>query len=285
METGPGTDELASLVFSISPFKVNDTDLFTKTTIDGSSFLWAADDTIGIYPNIGGQVYFVMSTGAGSNTAQFDGGGWGLKTTVSYYSYYPFIGTVYLDRNHIPVSYLGQKQTGTSQVDHIGRYDYMYAPGSNAESGQIQFTYKHLNCIIRFRLVLPAGTYTKLMITAPTEAFPIKGYYDLMDSEPVIIPTEYSDHLSIDLEDITLASQTEFYVYLMSAPVNLKSTEITVSVINDQKTELQCKKTPSKEYKAETINGLGCEVWTEVPQSVQWNIEAWDTGDSINEEI
>ena len=282
----PISDEVSSLTFTISSFEIGIDDSSTKTSIgtDGK-FYWATRDTVGIYPDSGSQVYFVLTEGEGASSAQFDGGGWSFKASSTYYSYYPFVGDIYLDRHHIPVSYLGQKQVGTTLLDHIGPFDFMVTPGSSSESGNVHFTYNHLNCMIRFRLVLPAGTYTKLAITAPSEVFAVKGYYDLMANNPEIIATEYSNHLSMDLEEITLTEQEEFFVYMMSAPIDLKGVEVTVSVLNGQKQELQCKKTPSQPYAAGTIYGLGCSTWTVVPQSVSWGIADWNISNSFSGEV
>ena len=36
---------------------------------------WAANDTVGVFPDKGAQVYFPMSSGAGTKNAIFTGGG------------------------------------------------------------------------------------------------------------------------------------------------------------------------------------------------------------------
>lgn len=209
-----------SVMFSISDYAlIEDDNPISKTSIiNGTEFIWSEGDTVGIYPNTGSQVYFSMESGAGAKSAEFNGGGWDFKPSATYYSYYPFIGDIYLDRGHIPVSFLGQAQEGISGISHIGQFDYMYTPGTASESGILNFSYNHLCCIIRPRLTLPAGTYTKLAITAPTEVFATKGYYDLQALAPVIIPTEYSNQLIIDLNDVVLSEETTFQVYVMSAP-------------------------------------------------------------------
>ena len=255
----------------------------TKTTIVNSNeFVWSANDTVGIYPNTGSQVYFAMTEGAGAKSAEFDGGGWDFKPLSVYYSYYPFIGDIYLDKTNIRTSYTGQKQIGTTGIDHIGPYDHMYTPGTSAENSMLSFTYKHLNCIIRPNVTLPAGTYTKLAITAPSKVFAMKGHYDLTAATPAIVGEDYTDQLTIDLENVVLTEQTTFRIYLMSAPVNLKNVEITISVLDSQKKEYQCKKTPSVEYGAGTIGGLTCSSFTEVPQEMGLIINDWDDGGSIS---
>ena len=268
--------------FTVDDFSVLDDDPQTRTSIqNGSEFIWAAGDTVGIYPNTGAQIYFAMESGAEAKSAVFDGGGWDFKPSANYYSYYPFIGNIYLDRHRIPVSYTGQNQTGTAGVSHIGPYDYLYTPSTSSENSQLNFSYKHLGCIIRPKLTLPEGNYTKLAITAPDKVFVKSGWFDLQSEFPAIVASEYTDQISIDLEGVSSDGSTPFYVYLMSAPVNLKGTEITVSVLNDKKKEFQCKKTPSVDYAASIIGGLTCSSWTEVAQSMGLIVDGWSDGGTI----
>ena len=277
------SDEVESLSFTISDFKDGGDDPVTKTSVgsDGKSFLWSAFDTVGIYPNKGAQVYFEMTSGEAASSATFDGGGWAFKASSMYYSYYPFIGNIYLDRNHIPVSYLGQKQIGTTATDHVGKYDFMYTPGSSSSSGKVGFHYEHLGSLIRLRCQLPAGTYTKMAVTAPTEAIVLGGDFDLMSSSPSIIATSKGKQVGIDLSGITVTENQEFTVYMMLAPVDLSGVEITVSALNSAKIEYQCKKTPSKAYEAGVTYGLGCTSWTQVPQSMGLIVEDWGDGGNI----
>lgn len=254
----------------------------TRTSVSqNGQFTWAANDTVGIYPDAGAQIYFEMTAGAGASSANFDGGGWAMKPNSIYYSYSPFIGDMYLDRHNIPVAFEGQKQIGTVSTEHIGKYDYMYTPGTSAADGELSFSYHHLCCIIRPNVTLPAGTYTKLAVTAPTAVFAKRGHYDLQSENPEIIKDEYTDQLVIDLEDVTLATDGSFMVYLLSAPVNLQGVEITVSVLNSEKKEYQCKKIPSREYTAGSIGGLTCSTFNEVPQSMGLILDGWGDGGSI----
>lgn len=274
----PQSNKEEKITFCIEDYRLLGEDATKTSIVNSKEFIWSANDTVGIYPNTGSQVYFAMTQGAGAKSAEFDGGGWDFKPSAVYYSYYPFIGNIYLNRNRIPVSYSGQKQTGTTGTDHIGPYDYMYTPPTSSLNAKLNFSYKHLSCIIRPKLTLPAGTYTKLAITAPSESFATDGYFDLEAISPAIVPEHHTKQITIDLENIVLAQQTTFYVYILAAPVDLKGTQITVSVLNSEKKELQCKKTPSYVYDAGTISGLACSEWTEVPQSMGLIIEDWGYG-------
>lgn len=254
---------------------------FTESN-SGITYCWSAKDTVGIYPTSGSQVYFAIEGTGGESKADFDGGGWAFKSASKYYSYYPFIGNIYLDRHKIPVSYDGQKQSGLSSKDHLGAYDFMYTPACSSEGGKLSFKYRHLGCIILCRLTLDEGNYTKLAITAPEEVFVKYGYFDLQSDSPSVIGKTYTNQLIIDLENVSITEpSSQVDVYLMSAPVNLKDTEITVSVLNDKRQELQCKKAPSKNYAPQTLYGLLCTSWIEAPQSMGMIIGDWDKGGNI----
>lgn len=280
-------DSIRSVSFNIERVAIvngDDDNPRTRTTIqDGdNSFLWAPDDTVGIYPDTGSQVYFKVDLGSSASNAEFDGGGWEFKSGSTYYSYYPFIGNIYLKRDEIPVSYLGQKQTSISDFSHIGRFDFMYTSGTRAESGQLNFEYHRLGCFLRFRLVLPIGTYTKLAVTTPGHnSFVTKGYYDLTSSSPAIIETTSSDQLSINLKSLSSNGSSEIIVYLMSAPADLRETGFVVSVLNSNKQEYQCNKTTSKVFDPNTIYRFGCTDWTPVPQSMGLIIDDWGDGGNI----
>ncbi len=285
-EIEQSAEDVQEVNFTLPELKCVEEDgdnVVTKTTVNASNkIVWVATDTVGIYPNTGSQIYFSLASEAGSQSATFDGGGWAFKSTSTYYSYYPFIGDIYLDRTRIPVSFEGQAQQGTTSIEQIGGYTYLYTHGTQAASGALSFEYQYLTCVIRPKLTLNAGTYTKLALTAPDNVFVSKGYFDLTSATPAIVPEEMTNQLVVDLKGITLASQTTFTVYLVSAPVNLGGVEITVSVLDDKKKEYQCKKTPSANYAPGTIAGLTCTSWTEVPQSMGLIITDWEDGGSIS---
>lgn len=256
-------------------------DIGTKTVLNGSSFSWDASDVVGIYPDKGSQIFFEMTEGAGTNSAVFDGGGWGFRSGAVYYSYYPFIPDYYLDRHHIPVDFTGQHQNGSS-VDQFGKYDFMYAPGVSVSNSSISFNYHHLQTIIYVRATLPAGTYRQLTITAPSNAFVLTGYYDLEAKTPEIIPETTSRELTVVLDNFTLSSQSTIDIYLFTAPVDLSGSNVTVSILDSQKKQYDCVKSITKQYLAGTKYGMACSTWTEVPQSVGLAIGVWGDGGNFS---
>ncbi len=285
-------EEIQKVSFSISPITVADSDdmIGTKTGIveNGNTFdfVWASNDTVGIYPDRGSQVYFEISSGSGSSHAVFDGGGWSFKASANYYSYYPFYGDIYLERSAIPVQFTGQRQPVKASTDHIGVADFAYTAATSATSGSLNFQYQHLSCFVRVRLMgLPAGTYTKLTVKSSSAVLTEKGHYDLLSATPSIIADKFTDAISIDLDAFEISEGEEVKVYLALAPVNLQGQSVIVSVLDSERKEYQCVKTPSTPYEAGQLYGLKCpstgDTWTEVPQSVGFSVQDWDAGSNI----
>jgi uncharacterized protein (TIGR02145 family) len=244
------------VVFTALPFEE---DAVTKTNInvvDGKNkFAWSANDTVGIYPNSGSQIYFVVDAEEGAGTASFDGGGWEFKLGAVYRSYYPFIGDFYLNPRAIPVSYTGQKQTGNDNTNHMGPYDFMYTPAVSSENGNLRFSYKHLSSILRPVIDLPAGRYTQLTLSVDSPLFVVSGVFDLAAGSPSIEGKSFTRDFSIDL-DITLSEGEQMVVSLMSAPVDLRGKTLTVKVWNESGKMFSYEVVPEEEYAASKIKKI-----------------------------
>ena len=245
------------------PFYQDD-DPATKAALRTSplGFLWEAIDTVGIFPNQGGQVFFSMENGVGSNTASFDGGGWALKASSTYFSYYPLVGQFYLDPRFIPVSFEGQKQSNVS--DPISRvHFYLSATGVSNGTGALTFNYSILNTILNVNCTLPAGVYTGLTLTTEGNLFTTEGYFNLFSANPSIVSTKKESSISLALDNISLSQETVLPLYIMLAPVDLNGVKITVTVIESTGRRYVCEKTPSKAYLAGARYGLTCNSFTE----------------------
>ena len=237
--------------FMIPGFIDEGHDIQTKTTLTSQGFVWAEKDTVGIFPSKGNQIYYEMSSGAGSSSAVFDGGGWALKDEYIYSSYYPLKGDFYLDRKSIPVTYSTEvTQCGNNNSEHLGANAFMFAPETTVSNGKVTFKYWQLGSVLKPRVTLPAGTYTKLVLSTETPIFVVSGKYDLTtgvdasspsatmpDFVPVIVPDEdksrnqnLTNSLIINLEDVAFATETELIAYIMAAPVDVSNIPITVTI-------------------------------------------------------
>lgn len=205
----------------------------TKATFSGTYFLWSTGDKIGIVPNTGAQIYFEVDDGAGTSTASFDGGDWAMKSTGTFYAYYPLYPDIFLSKDHVPVSYTGQAQNGNNNNLHTGNFWSLYTEGTTAVGNTLNFSFNHLTSFFKTYVTVPAGTYTKITFSAPSEVFIKDGYFDLSAQIPAIVGTTFTDELCLDLQNITFAEETELTGYLVVAPVNITGVPIAITVYKD----------------------------------------------------
>jgi len=232
--------ELKKMRASIAEFKnVYETaPVQTRSVINDSDpnnlqIVWNAQDTIGIFPDQGFQVAFPMESGAGTQSATFTGGGWGLKTSSTYSAYYPLIGKFYLDKTQIPISFVGQTQTGNSSHEHIGTYDYMAAMNSTVnEYGTVDFNFQHLVCIIHLSITMPqAGTYTKLFLESNGNLI-TEGTLNLTDG--TVTATKTSPIQEVKLKNLTLDGDNQVLdAYVVMKAIDLTNNTLTVKIYDN----------------------------------------------------
>lgn len=213
-------------------------DKISRTSVDvgenGATFTWSKGDTIGIFPNQGYQVAFAMADGAGSQSANFDGGGWGLRPSSKYMAYYPF---EYNNKSNqsISVNYVGQEQHGDSSTEHLSMYDYMAASATTPDEGTVEFDFKHLGALLQFKLRAPSSAnITSLTLSANDNVFIRKGTVDLTQKEPRVESADKATSISMAISDIQVSYVgQEITLYMMMAPVDLTGQRYTLKVGND----------------------------------------------------
>lgn len=197
----------------------------------GSSveYIWESTDILGIFPEQGYQVAFPLNTSSNSNSATFEGGGWGLLANTKYAAYYPFD---YDNKRNdsIPITYLGQKQVGNANTSYADNYNFMAAHGSKPSGGTLNFIMQRLGRLIILKFNVPEPTtLTSVKLMAPEKVFITKGYFNLWDETLSIKATEMSYALNIDLENITTTiPNEEVTVYFFIAPVDLSGKTLTI---------------------------------------------------------
>lgn len=205
-------------------------------TENGAEFTWGKNDTVGIFPDKGDQVSFPMTSGSGTKTATFDGGGWALKASSTYASYYPFKRDMTLDKTAIPVSYEGQRQVGNGSTSHLGAYDYMAAKATTAENGSVNFNYEHLGCLLQINATLPkACSITSVSFITNTnydfQKFISKGSFSLDSETPSIVSLKKTNEISLSISDLQLSEENLGMVaYMMIAPHNFYTNHITIKI-------------------------------------------------------
>ena len=235
------------------------------------NFVWKDGDKVGIFPmasndgstilNEGTQVAFPMKGGTGTGSANFDGGGWAMKSNYSYAAYYPLINKLLdVNKKKIPVSYANPNfkgiltdESGKPFID-FGESDFMTAEVTTAdERGNISFKYSHVGAVIILHCEASAvpSKITKFTITgedpttnAPVE-FILNGYVDLTQKHEIIdpkfnikastfIPGDQPGDKTNTLEvkiDENFKPKKKFEVYFTMAPnQKLKDKKITVEL-------------------------------------------------------
>ena len=197
----------------------------------GVNFLWAANDTVGIFPNSGSQAEFAMEEGVGMQTATFNGGGWALKHSATYSAYYPY-NFYNRDLTKIPVKYEGQTQDGNAATTHLGAYDYMAASVATPSNGSVAFDMQHMGALVMLQTNLDeAKTLTSVALKANADVFTTVGTMDLSVVNPAITTTSTTNTFTIALYNFTVAENETSTIYFMLAPTNLvgETLEITLS--------------------------------------------------------
>lgn len=199
-------------------------------------------DTVGIFPTIGDQIPFPLTTiplGTSASSYAFQATGWKLRNDISYYAYWPFSRKNYADGNnkeHVYVKYFGQTMskhtcktsTGNLQIndpekglDSIhSQYSYMYSLETQAAPGSdnLSFSMQYVGGIFRFSAYcrdFPSWVNANdvrlilfQMVSDTDDRFILEGTYDLEDAGQNnfanIVPTKRgkSNVLSVRMDSI-----------------------------------------------------------------------------------
>jgi len=213
-------------------------DVATRTYADPTNnynVTWVDGDVVGIFPREGYQEPFAIPANqVGQTFARFDGGYWALKDGLSYNAYYPFDKANFESaesKETIPVTYLGQEQTGTNCC--VGPFDYTYSDWTTAENGTINFNFHHLGSFLVLTLPLPAtATYTSLTLNADQAVIPTRGTYDLTAATPTFVADQESlvSSLTMNLSNYNGTANDEAVFYMMMPPVDLSARALTVTL-------------------------------------------------------
>lgn len=276
------SSEITSLEFNLPSYRSVNDEPDSKVLLewDESSIAisFEATDTLGVYPDDGSQIYFKTSGTSGQSVA-FDGGAWKMKMDATYYSYYPFVGDIYLDKTKVPVRFDGQSQDGNTGSISGMRSSFSCIGTPDVATGKVTFDYVATNCFINVNATLPAGTYTKMHLKLEEPLFVKRGTVDVTQATPSITPVEMTDLLTLDLENCTLPSEGVLAAFVSSAPVNLNGKHVNVYFLDSEGFVYKQQKTPSREYLAGNRYGLTCK--PVLDDGYSFGIAGWTQEDVI----
>ena len=195
-------------------------------------FTWTSDDIVGMFPNRGAQAYFEMADFEGSNQAEFDGGGWALKSASEYAVYYPY-SYDHRERTSIPMHYRGQKQNGKGSFDHLKNFQHLATGASKPVDGECNYSMDRAEAIVRFRVKLPRiAAYNELSIKL-SDGTPIvvSSTLDVSGSKYAISSSETVHQYILSLENVsTTVENEEVDFYLALPPQNFTGKKLIISV-------------------------------------------------------
>lgn len=229
------TGEYSRVTMIVPPLSIDEDGPETKISLNLETleFLWAEKDSVGIFPETGSQIYFSMSDGMGESVATFDGGGWALKKNSSYYSYFPFVSDFYIDKKAIPISFIGQEQDGNCNFSsaNLNKYCFMVAKGvADETTGDLMFTYKHLQIPFMFIIPVEAGVYTSLDICAGSDVIAVSGTMDAISLDTSIEDPVFDDHLNVSLQNMTFSEASTMIVIATLPPFDIYGKQLTLNL-------------------------------------------------------
>lgn len=233
-----GTAEYTTVMMSLPEAVFDDCPQTKNEALLGSSisYVWSVTDTVGIFPGAGSQVYFSMASGAGQQSATFDGGGWALKKGHDYYSYFPFIPDFYINKTAIPITFIGQNQTGNGDPAHayLGNYCYMVSKGvADEATGSLYFNYERIGVLFRVRIPVQAGKYTSLSLRVDDKILAESGTINAVDIDKKINSAVYNDRIVLSLDDLTLESEGTLVGFMMLPPFNVLGSQVNFELTKE----------------------------------------------------
>ena len=222
---------------------VENGDLDTRTNINSNfKFSFAEGDTLGIFPKSGDQIYFAIEGNVGGNTATFSGGGWGLKSGQTYYTYYPFNrknSSSESSKNNVEFSMAKQSIDGNNLFGHLGKYAPMYAKNENT-SGAISVQLKHLASFLLLNVTLDSDCeiYEIILSTEQPNNLYHSGRVDLTQQTPSIrTDYNYGTDIRIPCKNLKFNANTSMSIPVAIIPTNLTGKKLSVTFCSTTKTD------------------------------------------------
>lgn len=231
VEPASSVAEIDQIIATVADYGTTRSVLYRED--DAIKFRWSVGDKLGIFPDTGDQVCFTIDNDqAGSLSAKFDGGGWGLKQSHTYRVYSPYIRDIDLNKESIPLDYTGQEQTGNNSYTHLGAYDYLASNAITPTNGNLSFTLNHMGSILILKLKVPEPTkFTKCELSSVKEVFTTEATMDISGSTPALISKTKSKSIALQLNNVkTTEADENLILSMMVYPTDLSKETLIVSL-------------------------------------------------------
>ena len=253
----------------------------SRTSITTGSYptnpnpVWVTGDSIGIYPDAGGdQLSFRINQG-GSKTCTFDGGGWAMKSS-SYTAYSPFKRSFYYkEKNALPISMLGQTQNGNDNADHLGAYDIQIAKGKKPEEGSLIFDFDRYVALARLEITAPKSAEWTSITLESDALFTTEAKMNLTLETPTVTPVTTSNSVTLKLTNVTTTNENlSIVAYMMLLSVDLTGKALSVKLTDNEDNTYSCNATVIKNktnFAANTARWISAEFKAEtIPNNQIW---------------
>ena len=210
----------------------------TKSTMvvnetTGLSFLWADGDKAGVSAadveeSLG---MFSLTSGGGTGSAVFDGGGFTLTDTWKYYAFFPYNGSA-SNKKAIPLNYASQVALADNDVASPMARDYMWAEAVS-DKGNAQFSFAHVGSFVRVRMsgLTEGQSVSKVQLIPMYDGIVQTATYDITTQS--ITPTLTHSSLDITTTGVTVPSGGTSTVWAMMVPHDFSADAVAVAATVD----------------------------------------------------
>ena len=205
-----------------------------KPATDAFGFAWSSGDVMGVFPNKGAQVDFPIDEKfVGTNSAEFDGGGWALKAGYKYAVYYPYSYNN-TDKTALPMKYTGQTQLKANDYSHLNKFNYFSSKESITadNSGLLSFNVGYMGTIVWMPFTFDfSGTLKEIRLVSDNLPFITQANLDISGDKPTFTPVIESNTISLKLNDIAVTAGEESNFYMWILPRDYRESKITAEVV------------------------------------------------------
>lgn len=204
-------------------------------------YLFEDNDTIGIFPEGGFEIPFVVTIPdkIPINSVSFSAGGWRTKDGVKYCSYLPFDRYNFDYSDRVPWTFDVLHQNGNKNGNDTGIKNGLLLatlPTETNEDGTFYAKFTHMGTVLRAAYKLPnPGTFKKACLVAPSARFAINGTYDFYTEGQPFTAGTMSDHFDVIWENLTDNSESPIlYAYFILSPdISFTTGEVMTSYVWD----------------------------------------------------